>query len=145
MVEAAMACVASRLGNACPVPFTFAKLLRTHCLVCLVLSGLNEHDNNTFERYYHAHSLQTRQDTPRQQGQHKPSCIQAFIHPVLCCQDNIRQPKYSLPPPSPPPLIQPPPSTAPRDCFSKRRRESIIKKNVKLSTFFTWLAALKME
>ena len=72
MVEAAMACVASRLGSASPVPFTFAKLLQTHCLVCLVLSALNENDN-TLERYYHVHSLQTRQDTPRQQLQHKLS------------------------------------------------------------------------
>ena len=71
MVEAAMACVASRLGSASPVPFTFATLLRTHSLVCLVLSGLNEH-GNTFVRYYHVHSLQTRQDTPRQPRQHKP-------------------------------------------------------------------------
>ena len=33
-------------------------------LVCLVLSGVNEHDN-TLQRYYHVHSSQTRQDTPR--------------------------------------------------------------------------------
>jgi hypothetical protein len=30
--------------------------------VCLVLSGLNEHDN-TLQRYCHVHSSQTRQDT----------------------------------------------------------------------------------
>ena len=72
MVEAAMACVASRLGSASPVPLTSPKLLQTHCLVCRVLSGLNENDN-TFERYYRLHSLQTTHDTPRQQRQHQSS------------------------------------------------------------------------
>ena len=81
MVEAAMACVVSRLRSASPVPFTFAKLLRTHRLVCLVLSGLNEHDN-TFERYYHVDSLQTRQDKPRQPRQHKP-CSTTSAPPSL--------------------------------------------------------------
>ncbi len=44
MVEAAMVCVASRLGSSSPVPFTFPKLLQPNCLVCLVLFGLNEND-----------------------------------------------------------------------------------------------------
>ncbi len=91
MVKAAMACVASRLGSACPAPFTFAKLLRTQCLVGIVLSGLNEHDN-TFERYYHVHSLQTRQVTPRQQRQHKPSSTPLHPHPPHHAQQSPRAP-----------------------------------------------------